>query len=145
MALTFIDLGLPSGTLWATENAAVNGKTYFNFDEAIEAFGDMLPSAEAWKELFNQCSRKWNKRRKGYVLTGPNGNTLSSRQKAGNIGTKKPKNWTATSASTGPRLHAAWLTPGAFALTAASSLRRTTVVVSTAFPSGCANPNNHPS
>lgn len=76
MALTFIDLGLPSGTLWATENAAVNEKTYFNFDEAVEAFGDMLPSAEAWRELFDHCSRKWDGDRQGYILTGPNSKTL---------------------------------------------------------------------
>lgn len=81
MKTQYIDLGLPSGRLWATENASIDdntidGKTYFNFNEAVKTFGNMLPSEKAWKELFNQCSRKWNKRRKGWVLTGPNGKTL---------------------------------------------------------------------
>lgn len=76
MALTFIDLGLPSGRLWATENAVIDGKTYFNFDEAVEAFGDMLPSLEAWIELHCQCKFIWDIYRQGWVLTGPNGNTL---------------------------------------------------------------------
>lgn len=74
--MQFLDLGLPSGKLWATENASLDGKTHFDFDEAVKTFGDMLPSKDAWKELFNQCSREWNKNRKGYILTGPNGNTL---------------------------------------------------------------------
>ena len=72
MAREFIDLGLPSGRLWAAENEP----GYHQFDEAVKTFGDMLPSAEAWKELFDHCGRKWDIDRKGYVLTGPNGNTL---------------------------------------------------------------------
>lgn len=72
MAREFIDLGLTSGRLWATENEP----GYHQFDEAVKTFGDMLPSAEAWEELFNQCSHKWDDDRKGYILTGPNGNTL---------------------------------------------------------------------
>ena len=68
----FIDLGLTSGRLWAAENEP----GYHQFDEAVKTFGKQLPSADAWEELFNQCSRKWNKKRKGYTLTGPNGNTL---------------------------------------------------------------------
>lgn len=72
MARTFIDLGLPSGTLWATENEP----GYHQYDEAVKTFGEMLPSKEAWKELFDQCDREWDSDRQGYVLTGPNGNTL---------------------------------------------------------------------
>lgn len=76
---TFVDLGLPSGKLWATENVKdENGdEGHFTFDEAIEAFGKNLPSKEDWKELFNNCSYKWNRKRKGYDVTGPNGNTIS--------------------------------------------------------------------
>ena len=72
MARTFIDLGLPSGTLWATENEP----GYHQFNKAVKTFGEMLPTIEAWRELFRQCHRKWNANRKGYLLTGPNGNTL---------------------------------------------------------------------
>lgn len=68
----WVNLGLPSGTLWAAENET----GYHQFNEAVKTFGDMLPSAEAWEELFDQCIRKWDDDRKGYVLTSPNGNTL---------------------------------------------------------------------
>lgn len=71
-APTWVDLGLPSGRLWAAENEA----GYHQYDEAVKTFGKQLPSAEAWQELFDQCSRKWDDNRKGYILTGPNGNTI---------------------------------------------------------------------
>lgn len=75
---TFVDLGLPSGKLWATENVKnKNGEeTHFTFDEAVETFGKNLPSSEDWKELFDNSTYKWNKKRKGYDVTGPNGNTI---------------------------------------------------------------------
>lgn len=77
MALTFIDLGLPSGTLWATENAAVNGKTFFNYVQACDAFGENnIPTESNWKELLNNCSFSWDENRKGYLFTGANKNTL---------------------------------------------------------------------
>jgi len=72
MERKFIDLGLTSGRLWAAENEP----GYHQFDEAVKTFGDMLPSAEAWEELFDQCSHKWDNDRKGCILTGPNGNTI---------------------------------------------------------------------
>lgn len=68
----WVDLGLPSGRLWTTENEP----GYHQFDEAVKTFGDMLPSAEAWEELFVQCDREWDDKRKGLTFTGPNGNTL---------------------------------------------------------------------
>lgn len=70
--MEFIDLGLPSGRLWAAENEP----GYHRFNEVVKTFGDMLPSAKAWKELFDQCSRKWDIDRKGYIFTGPNDKTL---------------------------------------------------------------------
>jgi len=75
---TFIDLGLPSGKLWATENVKdENGnESHFTFDEAVQTFGKNLPSKEDWKELFENSTCKWNKKKKGYDVTGPNGNTI---------------------------------------------------------------------
>ena len=75
---TFIDLGLPSGKRWAAENVKdKNGKrAYFTFDEAVETFGKNLPSKDDWKELFDNSTYKWNKKRKGYDVTGPNGNSI---------------------------------------------------------------------
>lgn len=74
----FIDLGLPSGKLWATENVKdENGnEAYLTFDEAVQTFGKNLPSKEDWKELFDNSSYSWNEERKGYDVTGPNGNSI---------------------------------------------------------------------
>ena len=76
--LEFVNLGLPSGKLWATENAKNENddEAYFTFDGAVETFGKKLPSKEDWKELFDNCSYKWNRKRKGYDVTGPNGNSI---------------------------------------------------------------------
>lgn len=72
----YVDLGLPSGTLWAANNALPDGCQFCTHKEAVEEFGDELPSDEAWQELLDNCRAKWNKRRKGYTLTGPNGNSI---------------------------------------------------------------------
>lgn len=68
----WVDLGLPSGLLWAAENEA----DFYNFDHAVETFGKELPTKEAWGELFDKCTRKWDDEKRGYLLTGPNGNTI---------------------------------------------------------------------
>lgn len=75
---TFVDLGLPSGKLWATDNVKnENGdEEHFTFDEAVETFGKNLPSKEDWEELFDNCSYKWNKKKKGFDITGSNGNSI---------------------------------------------------------------------
>ena len=76
--LQFVDLGLPSGKLWATENVKdENGdEAFFSFDDSVNAFGKNLPSKEDWKELFDNSSYSWNEERKGYDVTGPNGNSI---------------------------------------------------------------------
>ena len=76
--LQFIDLGLPSGKLWATENIKdeKGNEAYVSFDKAVETFGDKLPTKEDWKELFEHCIHQYDEGRKGIVLTGPNGNTI---------------------------------------------------------------------
>lgn len=68
----WVDLGLPSGRLWASQNE----EGYHQFNEATKTYGNQLPPIEAWNELFEYCSRKWDDKHKGYILTGPNGNTL---------------------------------------------------------------------
>lgn len=76
--LEFIDLSLPSGKLWASENIKdENGhEAFFSFDDSVNTFGENLPSKEDWKELFENSKYKWNRKRKGYDVTGPNGNTI---------------------------------------------------------------------
>ena len=73
----FVDLGLPSSTLWAEENedalphrGYLNGD-YMNWDEASNF---LLPSFEQTKELVNECKWTWNGQ--GYKVTGPNGNSI---------------------------------------------------------------------
>jgi hypothetical protein len=75
---TFVDLGLPSRKLWATENVKdENGnEAFFSFDDSVDAFGRNLPSKDDWKELFDNSSYSWNEERKGYNMTGPNGNSI---------------------------------------------------------------------
>lgn len=75
---TFVDLGLPSGKLWASENVKdKNGnEAYFTFYKAKKTFGNNLPSNEDWEELFDNSKCEWNRKRKGYDVTGPNGNTI---------------------------------------------------------------------
>lgn len=67
----YIELGLPSGTLWKF----VNEKGYYAFDEAIVKFGGgNIPNKEQWEELNEKC--KWVWKEIGYEVTGPNGNTI---------------------------------------------------------------------
>lgn len=72
MDKNYIDLGLPSGTLWADTNE----KGFYTFDEAVKEFGKALPSIESWEELIKHCTWTWDKERKGYVVTGKNGNRI---------------------------------------------------------------------
>ena len=76
--LQFVDLGLPSGKLWATENIKDEDRNeiYVSFDKAVETFDDKLPTKEDWKELFEHSIHQYDEGRKGLVLTGPNGNTI---------------------------------------------------------------------
>ena len=68
----FVDLGLPSGTLWAADNE----EGYYTFSEATERFGDNLPNIVQCAELVQYCKSEWDNERKGLVFTGPNGNCI---------------------------------------------------------------------
>ena len=69
---TFVDLGLPSGRLWATENAP----GFYTFDEAVDTFGELLPKGSAMVELIEESTCTWNDKKKGLDITGPNGSTI---------------------------------------------------------------------
>lgn len=66
----FVDLGLPSGTLWANETE----EGYYTYDEAIEKFQDNLPTIVDFAELVQYC--KWERQEKSMLVTGPNGNSI---------------------------------------------------------------------
>lgn len=72
----FIDLGLPSGTLWSAQYEPCK----YSFNMAMMLYGDAIPSKKQCKELINSCT--WtavkNKEGKteGYIVTGKNGNSI---------------------------------------------------------------------
>ena len=68
--MKYIDLGLPSGTLWVDTNE----EGYYTFDDAVEKYGNCLPTKEQLEELKTQCQWEWTGA--GYKVTGPNGNSI---------------------------------------------------------------------
>lgn len=70
--IEYVDLGLPSGRLWASDNA----EGYYTYDEAKKEFGEMLPKPEAFKELWEECQWLWDIKNKGMIVVGPNKNTI---------------------------------------------------------------------
>ena len=72
----YVDLGLPSGTLWKSKNEVKDNKDmYYTHDEAVMAFGDKLPTREQFEELKGFCTWEWNG--KGYIVKGDNGNSIT--------------------------------------------------------------------
>ena len=69
-AQSFVDLGLPSGTKWKTQNQT----GLYTFDQAVSKFGNRLPTKEQWDELQIECTWEWTGA--GYLVTGPNGKSI---------------------------------------------------------------------
>lgn len=69
----FIDLGLPSGTLWAADNEGGDYVRY-SYYESVSRFGNKLPTKKQLEELKNQCTWTWTG--SGYKVIGPNGNSI---------------------------------------------------------------------
>lgn len=81
MKQEFIDLGLPSGTLWAKRNVKIANKKHFTHYEIplIEYItGYDVPSKEDFEELIKLCKWEWKTigHTKGYKITGPNGKSI---------------------------------------------------------------------
>ena len=66
----WVDLGLPSGTVWKSFNEI----GFFTYDEAVNDFGDKLPTKEQFEELKSLCIWKWVGN--GYKVIGPNRNSI---------------------------------------------------------------------
>lgn len=66
----YVDLGLPSGTLWKAKNE--NGR--YDYNAAMQEFGGDIPDQEQWLELKEYCSWKWNDA--GFRIVGQNGNSI---------------------------------------------------------------------
>lgn len=78
--MKYIDLGLPSGKLWAdcnvgTEDCRESGD-YFTYDKALklQTKEEILPSKKDFQELIDHCKWEWKELThcKGYQITGPN-------------------------------------------------------------------------
>ncbi|MBR4582669.1 MAG: hypothetical protein IKO34_02530 [Bacteroidales bacterium] len=81
----WIDLGLPSGTMWKDWNES----GFYDYDAAVRSFGSKLPTKEQLEELKNSCQWTWTGN--GYKVTGPNGNFIvlpaaGNRDCGGNVG-----------------------------------------------------------
>lgn len=68
----YVDLGLPSGTLWAKTFEKLDGERLFLPYEKAKKMN--LPTEEQWNELREVC--KWNMESNKIFCIGPNGNIL---------------------------------------------------------------------
>lgn len=67
----YVDLNLPSGTLWKKNNES---DRLYDYDTAECDFGDKLPTYEQWTELKNNCKWTWNGN--SYTVTSNNGKSI---------------------------------------------------------------------
>ena len=68
----YVDLGLESGTLWKDQNES--GQDFYTYEEAVDQFGDKLPTYDQMLELKESCQWQWTG--SGYKVIGPNGNSM---------------------------------------------------------------------
>ena len=68
----YVDLGLPSGTLWKRQNES----GYYTYEKALNRFGSKLPERHHFVELINECTWIWMEDY-GYKVVGPNGNSIT--------------------------------------------------------------------
>lgn len=67
----YVDLGLPSGTLWKDKN---EDGGFYSYDQAMAKFGSKLPTKEQLEELKSSCL--WNWTGNGYKVIGPSGESI---------------------------------------------------------------------
>ena len=73
-SIEWIDLGFPSGTLWAKQDYASN----LNFPTAYQSYKAHLPSFAEGKELEELYREKiWDPDKRTMTYIGPNGNSIS--------------------------------------------------------------------
>ena len=74
----YVDLGLPSGTKWKTTNETNPNDEYdfYTYGEAVEKFGEQLPTKEQFQELIDNCTWSWDDTKKGCLVVGTNGNSI---------------------------------------------------------------------
>lgn len=67
---SYVDMGLPSGTLWKTENE----EGLMDFNTAKKKFKKRMPALSQWEELRKYCAWSWTGN--GYEVIGPNGTMI---------------------------------------------------------------------
>ena len=70
----YVDLDLPSGTLWKKTNETNETGGFYTYEEAVSIFGSQLPTDAQLQELKDKCEWDWTG--DGYRVTGPNGNSI---------------------------------------------------------------------
>lgn len=70
IATDYVDLGLPSGTLWKRHNE----EGMYLFDYAVRHFDGFLPSSGQLQELIEHCTWEWTDG--GFSVFGKNGNYI---------------------------------------------------------------------
>lgn len=77
-ASDYVDLALPSGTLWKTTNEynPNDDHGFYTYIEAVRLFGDKLPTKDQFRELIECCIWTWNAPRRGHDIKGRNDNYL---------------------------------------------------------------------
>ena len=68
----WVDLGLPSRTLWKSENET----GYYSYNKALKKYGEKNPTDRQWWELMVHSTFVWDSIKKGYKVVGPNGNSI---------------------------------------------------------------------
>ena len=66
----YVDLGLPSGTIWKTSNE----RGLLTHNDASSRFYKQMPSKKDFNELMELCTWTWTGN--GYTVQGPNGNSI---------------------------------------------------------------------
>lgn len=70
----YIDLGLPSGTLWSADYEKEGDSIcYMTYDDASHL---AIPTKRQWDELLTKCHWKLNNKETIYECIGPNGKVL---------------------------------------------------------------------
>ena len=82
--MEYIDLGLPSGNLWAdcnvgTEDCRESGN-YFTYNDALKLQNkeEILPTKNDFQELIDYCKWEWKELSQcnGYLITGLNNTSI---------------------------------------------------------------------
>lgn len=73
----FVDLGLPSGTLWSDDYERQEGRRmYLTYEKTADY---SIPSESQCEELITKCAWRYTKT-SGFTCIGPNGNSIRFRQ-----------------------------------------------------------------